>query len=153
MGIRDNVIKRKSDALNIKIRKETNLKDTSSEAIAKASLERANAQAEYDKAIKQKSDLQQRYDIEDRTEAERLEQLQMDPVLKYIHPDYGVLDPAIIAMEAETQSDYPGNGIDSRSHQESFIINTQGDRSVFNFQQDFITIPPVTLTAQEEHAF
>ncbi|KAL5331161.1 hypothetical protein ACEPPN_000690 [Leptodophora sp. 'Broadleaf-Isolate-01'] len=43
MGIRDSVIKRKSDTLDIKIRKQTNLKNTSSEAIAKASLERANA--------------------------------------------------------------------------------------------------------------
>ena len=57
MGVRDSVIKRKSDALDVKIRKETNVKNTSSEAIAKASLERANAQAEYDKAIKQKTDL------------------------------------------------------------------------------------------------
>ncbi|KAH9204819.1 hypothetical protein DL95DRAFT_417964 [Leptodontidium sp. 2 PMI_412] len=153
IGIRDSVIKRKSDALDIKIQKQTNLKNTGSKAITKASLERANAQAEYNKAIKQKTDLQQKYDTEDRIKAERLEQLQIDPVLKYIYLDYSVLDPAIIAIEAETQSDYPGIVKDPESYQESFVINTQGDRSVFNSQQDFITVPPVTLTTQEEHAF
>ncbi|KAG4427297.1 hypothetical protein IFR05_017221, partial [Cadophora sp. M221] len=130
MGIRDSVLKRKSDALDIKIRKKTNLKDTTSEAIAKASLERANAQAEYDKAVKQKTDLQQKYDTEGRIEAERLEQLQTDPVLKYMHPDYGVLDPAIIAIEAKSQTDHPGIVTAPESYQESFVINTQGDRSV-----------------------
>jgi len=150
---RQKVLARKLQGLEIKIRKRNNLKDLCAESIAKVDLEQANAQKEYDKAVKQQADLQLKYDTEDRLEAERLEKLQMDPVLRYMHPDYGVLDPAILTIENQTQTDDPGTAETAVSHSNSFIIDTQGDRSVFDTQQDFITVPEVSLTAHEEHAF
>lgn len=49
---------------------------------------------------------------------------------------------------ADSQTSVPGTTEQPEPNSESFIIDTQGNRSIFDIQQDFISVPKVTLTAR-----
>ncbi|KAG4427190.1 hypothetical protein IFR05_017327, partial [Cadophora sp. M221] len=78
---RQNVLVRRKHELKVKIKKRG--KAVGDEAIAKAIKEMETAQENLDKAEKQQVALIKRLEVEDKEEAERLEKLQIDPVLMY----------------------------------------------------------------------
>lgn len=107
---------RRKHELEVKIKKRG--KVVGDEAISKAIKEIETAQENLDKAKKQQAALIKKLEVEDKEEVERLEKLQMDPILMYTHPDYGnpgfqpinplspiqedtPIDPQLLALDAQ----------------------------------------------------